>query len=156
MLIGAAGVATIVSQGLSPTATSRREQEVHVALAEIGPQDLKRVTWRGESVVVLGGDEPRAFRSPYDPDLRVHLMPDRSWYQLRTLCASIVLVDDVLSCAGRAEYGDLLHCHEPNVTTTFAWRRSDGASLASYVPNLESPPYVVAEGTLILGRTAPD
>jgi hypothetical protein len=150
-------VATVVVQGLSPTATSRREQEVHVALAEIGPQDFKRVTWRGESVLVLGGDEPRAFRIPYDRERRIYLMPDRSsWTRAIIPCTTIVLVDGVLRCAALDDFPDGLRCRDPLTYTTFAWQRADGASLNAPIPNLTSQPYVIREGHLILGRIATD
>ncbi|MBL8224758.1 MAG: hypothetical protein JNM50_05450 [Chromatiales bacterium] len=156
MLVGAAGVAIVVTQSLSATATSRREQEVHVALAEIGRHDITRVTWRGQSVVIPGGGEPRAFLIPFDPERGVYLMPDRSWARPLIPCQGLVLVDDVLQCASIADTDMRLRCWDPCVTTMFAWRRTDGASLNAYIPNLESLPYIVDEGTLILGRVATD
>jgi hypothetical protein len=134
------GTAVVVFvQSLGPTAVSRRAQEVHVPVSELSTTGLTQVSWRGRNVVLLHGEQPRAYFFPYDPVKQVYLLPDPSWDR------------PLVPCAAMDFDGRVLRCSDSRVQRKLAWR-ADGVSISWYTPALESPPYTVEDGTVIIGR----
>ena len=144
-LAGMAAVSVLVVvlaliRSMAPTATANAAQEVRVPLSEVLPGQLLNVTWRGKNVIVLGDDAPRAFVLPYDSTRRVYLMPDPTWNRPFIECSRITFLSGLIQCGA------------PGFERSgYVWR-TDGSNVQGYYPALESPTYVVQDGSLILGR----
>jgi len=130
----------ILVRSLAVTDATDASQEVRVALADIAPGQLSRVTWRGVNIVLLVDDAPRAFVIPYDAKNGTYLMPDLTWDRAYIPCTKLTLSGGEIRCRDPDLWGD-----------AFAWR-TNGSNISGRVAALQEPPFFIQGDFLILGR----